>query len=338
VSPTSRHLRRLPGRWYGVATKAQAWREDDHLLYIERAWFIERACRLAFRDIEAVVLQATPRRARGTIAGLVVASLGAAMVLPPVGLLRWSGAVVAVVALTVAAIHWLRGPTCEVTVRTRVTETAIRCWRRRRTAARALAMLDADIVAAQGAMSPAEVIERAAERARAEVAALEALSRPTTPPPLPSSPPPPLPASPPPRAAAMALIGTLLLDSAVAAGLVGVRRAALWAGLAVTAVAMCVLAAVVLVRSGGSTRGRPLGRWAAELLVYWTVRGLVLYVLLMVPFLVSQAALAEAPYVPGRQLPEIRFGLAASVVFAITSAGSALMAARGVFLLRRAGA
>lgn len=265
---------RLPGLWLGVATKARAWLGPDHLLYVEQAWFAERYCRLYFRDIEAVVVQATPNRFWWAVAAVAVGLAGLALALPPLSptAARAVGAVLAALAGVGSLANWFRGPTCAVTVRTRVSDVRLRCWHRRRVAEKGIGRLAQEIEAVQGVLAPSAL-----------EAGWPAEPMPSSPPP--ATPPPPAPPPPPPRAGTRALMAAaslvLLVEAAFAAMAVPARTPILIGLLGATTGVLLPLIVVLMVRRPGGAQSGAAGRWGTGLLIYWVARGALLYLALM---------------------------------------------------------
>lgn len=262
--------RRLPGRWYGVATKASVWLSPDHLLVVERAWFVEHYWRLRLRDIESVVLQRTRAREIGAATAALVLAAGLALApWPPAGFeLRTAmgGLAVAIGAMALV-MELARGAGCAATVRTRTTSVCVRAWSRRRAARRGMEQLCPAIAAVQ---PPLTAEQLAAERGT------EADPEPVQPRP------PALPPVAPPRAWAGTVAALLAVEGAVAAGALALEKIAFaFAPLAVTAILILIGAVNILVNSMGR-QAAELRQWAVAVIVYWGARGVAMYAIWVV--------------------------------------------------------
>ncbi|MCX7818136.1 MAG: hypothetical protein N2652_02850 [Kiritimatiellae bacterium] len=273
-SPSRRRpsYRRLPGRWYGVATKATAWLGPDHLLVVERAWFVEHYRRLQFRDIEAVILQRTRAREIGASLGALSLAAGLSLALLWTGPLtaRVVGALIAAAGAVALGLELSRGRGCATTVRTRTSSVLVRAWSRERPARRGIARLCQAIAVVQPPLTPEMLAAAAASRLDPSAATRSAF---------PPAVPPPLPPLPLPRRWAGALCALLIVEGlAAVAGLRVQALPATLATLAITSMALLVGSVMMLGRTT-ATHGAKLRHWAIAVILYWTLRAVALYVL-----------------------------------------------------------
>lgn len=257
--------RRLPGRWYGVATKATAWLAPDHLLIVERAWFVEHYWRLRLRDIESIVLQRTRAREIGMAMAALVLAGGLALALwPPAEfeLRTVMGGFAATIGAIALVMELARGASCAVTVRTRTSSVRVRAWSRRRAARRGIERLREAMAAVQPPLTADVLAAAPVEDAEPEAA---------------HPAPPVLPPVPPPRAWAGTVAALLAVEGAVATAALALDKIApAFALLAVTAIAILIGAVVTLLKSIGP-RAAELRHWAVAVIVYWGARGLAMY-------------------------------------------------------------
>ncbi len=195
--------RKLPGntRTFSFGFPEELWLRGDHLLCVSISTIYENYRRFYYRDIESIVV--TPTRARllynllfcaiplfGAL--LILLDVPARAVLIPV-LAPW---------LLLTLINTALGPTCKTVLRTRINTRVLGSLRRRRTAERALALLNARILAAQSdEPAPADAPSPAPEPAAADPADAEpevAAEPAERPPQAQAAPPPAAPAAPPP--------------------------------------------------------------------------------------------------------------------------------------------
>jgi len=266
---------RMPGRGYGFATRSRGWLANDHLLYVEAAWFVERYRRFHFRDIQSIVIQRTSRIHLWTVLWAIPLLSGFAMALVPTrsGAVRVTGWVFVALATVGLAVNAARGPTCRFVLQTRVNRQPIRCWHRLRVARRAAEQLQAAVEAAQGTFSEVEFAAAVAAGMEPPANAhAEAVLRPAVPPPPPAAPA---------RAGGTrwhAVCAATLVVEAVAAGAsIVVRAAPMLMGTLVMSFLLFGLCAVALVRGAGGRVPRGLRIWAWSLFAYLALRGTVAY-------------------------------------------------------------
>ncbi|HEX5177232.1 MAG TPA: hypothetical protein VFV83_09400 [Chthoniobacteraceae bacterium] len=124
MNSAPRIYQRLPGgRMASLGTRASLWLGPDHLLALERTIGSERYRRFYLRDIEAIIIRRTSRRAAFNYALFVLIVISA---LPATqfgsesrGALVSSGVVVAL-WLLLALVNTLRGASCDTRIRTAV--------------------------------------------------------------------------------------------------------------------------------------------------------------------------------------------------------------------------
>src|SRR5688500_11360545 len=121
--PPSMYQRLPGGRIASLGTRPSLWLAPDHLLALERTIGSERYRRFYLRDVEALVIRRTSRRA---LLNVVCLLLAAVTMLPAlqfgrdsVPTLVTSGAVSAF-WLLLALVNTLRGPACDTRIRTAV--------------------------------------------------------------------------------------------------------------------------------------------------------------------------------------------------------------------------
>lgn len=143
---------RKPGLAGLIAPRQSLWLGSDHLLAVEGASYYEEYKRFYFRDIQAIFVHPTSRRAiwNGILAPLLIMH---------VLVLAWLGMPV-VVTVSVAALlaiplllNNLRGPACRVYLRTAVQVEELAALGRLGQATIAIAQLRERIAAAQGETS-----------------------------------------------------------------------------------------------------------------------------------------------------------------------------------------
>lgn len=140
------------------------WLGPDHLLYLRRELFAERAKRFAFPDIQAVIIRQTPTYRRLHILLLAAAGFFWLMIIGglSLGMPGWLLAfllVPSLVILTGSLVHWRLGPTCSFHIRTAVQIEELRSLQRLRKARHAFDALSLEIARAQGARGTEAVSE-----------------------------------------------------------------------------------------------------------------------------------------------------------------------------------
>ena len=147
---------RLPGRGMRrgailqvVATFSRLWLGKDHLLLVDSNGFVETYKRFSFRDVQAVTLTRTTRRAILNAISLSCAVLcGLFILLGNEVVTVVSGGLAALLVL-LAVINSLRGPTCRCHLTTAVQTDELPSLRRVPRANRVLSRLRPLIAAAQ---------------------------------------------------------------------------------------------------------------------------------------------------------------------------------------------
>ena len=157
--------RKLPGRAWVPLSRSRVWLGRDHLLAVTTTFGIERYRRFYFKDIEALVVQRTPRRlvwnvVFGAIAGLIlglvalIAWLSSNLVIRPDGYrapaaLTASLAAILFGGLLLILFNTLRGRTCALFVQTSNGLARLPAPLRLRLARRVIARVAPEIVSAQ---------------------------------------------------------------------------------------------------------------------------------------------------------------------------------------------
>ena len=148
VAKTPLIYRRLPGRGTRVMTYYQMFLGADHLLQVCSTGFTETYRRFYFRDIQAVLIQRTPRFGvlNGVFGGLLALSLLGLILGRATGsfvdgdVLIILGVLVAIFLLLPLLINLALGPTCVCRVRTSVQMQELpslaRVWKAQRVWAR----------------------------------------------------------------------------------------------------------------------------------------------------------------------------------------------------------
>ena len=166
-------LSRSRGRRHGflsimVAPRSSLWIGRDHLLKIDSMRFTEEYKRFYFRDIQAITICVSKRRAAwnlillATIAVWFASLFYAGFFDPAAGSWWLAGITFSLLALLLLANNIL-GPTCEVYLRTAVQVEELPSLNRVRRARTALARLRPLIAAAQGRLEPEELSMRLRE-------------------------------------------------------------------------------------------------------------------------------------------------------------------------------
>jgi hypothetical protein len=116
-----RIYKRLPGRGFGAFTISSLWEADDHVLLVESNRITESYRRFFFRDIQAVVLCRTKTwLVWGSVLATIALVLGGVSLLQEERVLMGLAAGFAGLFAVLAAVQFLRGPTCRCTLRTAV--------------------------------------------------------------------------------------------------------------------------------------------------------------------------------------------------------------------------
>lgn len=160
--------RKLPGRMptlrVGASGIKSLYLGDDHLLLVDKVFFVEHYKRFAYADIQALVLRQT---VRGLVMSIVLAVMAAGF-----GVLGWSVEEPAgrYILWGIAAFFGLllivnlgRGPTCRCQLETAVGPQPLLTLSRLRPARKAFALIIERITATQGEMLPADAAQRVDE-------------------------------------------------------------------------------------------------------------------------------------------------------------------------------
>jgi hypothetical protein len=141
-------LKRKTGRAGLLAPRQSLWLGSDHLLAVEGASYYEDYKRFYFRDIQAIFMHPTSRRAtwNGILAPLLIMHV---LVLTYLGAPTLVTAIVAVLLGIPLFLNNLRGTACRVYLRTAVQVEELAALGRVRQANIAIAQLRAKIAAAQ---------------------------------------------------------------------------------------------------------------------------------------------------------------------------------------------
>lgn len=156
--------RRLPGRTVGLISSCTLHLAEDHLLYAEQPWFYQAYTRFYFRDIQSIVISDSTAFVGMNIflGGVFTLSTVLALLffsnIPP---LSYFIGVVALTFLILFIINLAKGPTCKFAIQTRVNRKHIASLSRKRTAYRALPIIEQYIRAQQDARSQGELIDAA---------------------------------------------------------------------------------------------------------------------------------------------------------------------------------
>jgi hypothetical protein len=146
-----------------VATRASLWLGKDHLLVIDSTGYTEEYKRFYFRDIQAIAVVATRRRAMWNIAFAVMlvpalAGLISELTRPePTSALAVTLGIFSGLLAIPLLINNLSGPACRSYLRTAVQTEELPPLNRIRRAQRILARIRPLIEAAQGSLAPEEV-------------------------------------------------------------------------------------------------------------------------------------------------------------------------------------
>jgi len=152
---------RLPGRRYTSLsfTRNSLWLGKDHLLHVINRGYTEEYKRFDYRDIQAVLLRATPA---GTIISVVLGVIaGINVALLALGRFVWSWDRIALIPLAISSAFWVfcflielaAGSTCSCHLRTAVQYEPLPSLFRIRKAHRAIDLLRARIENVQGVLS-----------------------------------------------------------------------------------------------------------------------------------------------------------------------------------------
>jgi hypothetical protein len=180
VRLTRPRRRRNKGFFEGlVASRSSLWLGRDHVLNIDSNRYSEEYKRFYFRDIQAITVRATNRRAiwNWILAILFVPALGSsAAYWPSRSEPGMMGGLVVLLMLTVGVgiallANNLMGPTCLVYIRTAVQVEESPSLGRIRRAIKVLDLIRPRIIAAQGQLAPEEVSARLTEMDQSSVAA-----------------------------------------------------------------------------------------------------------------------------------------------------------------------
>ncbi len=313
--------RRLPGRWYGVATKASVWLGPDHLLVVERAWFIEHYRRLRLRDIESIVVQHTRSRAISAAVALFALLLGLTpALLPDTGAMpKIVGSFITAVGAIAFVVELARGAGRVVTVRTRTSSVRVRAWSRARAARRGVERLCEEIAKVQPPLTPEMLVG-------ASVPSPEPSPAPAIPPALPPAPPP--------RAWAAAVGGLLAAEGAAAIAALATDRIAPFLGFLAISAVVILVGTVVILAKGTGPRSAQLRHWSIAVISYWAARGAVLYALW---FIAAVRASARGNVDPIMVMPALsRADGAVQAFVGAIAAVSTLLALFGTIIVRQA--
>jgi hypothetical protein len=157
---------------FAIATAARVslWLGSDHLLHVELSGFTETYKRFYFRDIQAITVQETTRRAVWNIVLLVpivICLIGILMNVPPNA--HWTAVIVwsifASIFLLPFAVNNLRGTACTCQLRTAVQTEDLASLSRVRQTRKVLEKIRPLIEAAQGRLTAEEASARMQEAA-----------------------------------------------------------------------------------------------------------------------------------------------------------------------------
>lgn len=151
MPPVATSYRRLPGRSLNPVTASTLWVASDHLLLITSpGYLLERYRRFYFRDIQALVLHKTRRRAVINMVLGVPAAMCLLGMLAVSNLLAWIFlGVPAALLLVAASINTLRGPACITRVVTAHSDQVMHALSRLRPAEKVVAQLQPALLSAQ---------------------------------------------------------------------------------------------------------------------------------------------------------------------------------------------
>jgi len=246
--------RRLPGRQSAPFSVATLWLAADHLLLAEVQGYTETYRRIYLRDIQALVVRRTHRRAVWTVILGVPALLLAALTAGQPGGWRIFWSVPLVFVVTALAINVLRGPACRCQVFTPLGPVEVGPLRRLRWARQAIAVLRPHIETEQGTLPIEDLVERA-------FAAEQGATRPAPSPGPARLTPPPL-VRPGGVVVHTALCAALCLDAVVTGLQISNRNAAMDSVATFIYFAALACALVAVVAQAGTDLGRGLTRFA----------------------------------------------------------------------------
>lgn len=147
-----------------ISTRSSLWLGDDHLLHVECTGYTENYKRFFFRDIQAITIYKTARRAlwNGILAPLFALSALIVLTLAygnQIAMYIWGGVVVIVFGIPLL-LNNLFGPTCACEIRTAVQTEDLPSICRVRQAHKVLDEIRPLIAAAQGQLTADEANAR----------------------------------------------------------------------------------------------------------------------------------------------------------------------------------
>jgi hypothetical protein len=164
MASRDRPYRRLPGTGRRLFSSFRLWLGPDHLLHANLQGYAEEYQRFYLRDIQAIVVRRTNRRAHlGTLFTLLalLTLMFAAGSRGPVGRGIWG--TLGGLCLLALAVNLLRGPTCTCHLRTPLQTVLLPSLHRVRLARRALAILRPRLEQVQGTIAPEEILAHAGD-------------------------------------------------------------------------------------------------------------------------------------------------------------------------------
>ncbi|MFT5121599.1 MAG: hypothetical protein ACI9TH_002978 [Kiritimatiellia bacterium] len=162
------HYTRIPGKSSVLISTFTLHRAEDHLLYVEQPWFYQKYTRFYFRDIQSIVISESTAYVGlniflgGALTLAIVLTLLLFSTFPPAS---YFFAVMAITFLVLFVINLIKGPTCKFAIQTRVNRTRINSLSRKKTAHRALRIIEEQIRAYQDVRTQTELIDLASPAA-----------------------------------------------------------------------------------------------------------------------------------------------------------------------------
>ena len=157
---TRARRRRRSGVGTYLTTRSSLWLAKDHLLSVDLYAYSERYKRFYFRDIQGFTIRTTRRRALwNVVLSVLLALCLVELLVDSTGFGAWEIFMVMLAVLIAAPllVNIIRGPTCEVLLRTAVQVEELPSLSRIRRAQKVLDRVRPLIVAAQGQLTPEDI-------------------------------------------------------------------------------------------------------------------------------------------------------------------------------------
>ena len=150
MARTPEMYRKLSGSGFSLALRHSLWQGPDHLLWVESGIFREQYKRFYFKDIQALTLHRTNRRILWTLVlGALLLLFGAVSLSSENAAYLFGG--LSMLCTVLLAIQWLKGPGCELFLKTAVQTTKLSNLVR---VPRAVKIMDGIKAAAEAAQGP----------------------------------------------------------------------------------------------------------------------------------------------------------------------------------------